>query len=183
MSAVLVAVTLNDRSAPVAMLEFQCGPMRGSELPSGAAWSEREPGYWLRAPTEENIRLEVLKAFPAFDTYGNAQPQPASWRVVDREAIPKDRTFRDAWHCSDRGIEHDLEKCRDIHRDHLRQERAELLPKLDVDWMRATAVGDIVSAAEVEAERQRLRDITADPRIAGAVTVDALKAVTFDRSQ
>ncbi len=69
-----------------------------------------------------------------------------------------------------------INKAKAITKDRLRQERAPLLQKLDVDYQRADEASDAAKKAEVVAEKQRLRDITqlADQ----ATTLDQLKAIT-----
>ena len=69
-----------------------------------------------------------------------------------------------------------LDKAKEIKKQHLRTERAPLLQKLDVDYQRADEASDAAKKAEVVAEKQRLRDITqlADQ----ATTLDQLKAIT-----
>ena len=92
--------------------------------------------------------------------------------------VPADRTFRGAWQFNGAAVEIDMAKARDIHRDNLRAERAPKLAALDVDYMKALETsGD---TAAIAAEKQVLRDVTADARIANAATPNALKALTLD---
>jgi hypothetical protein len=92
--------------------------------------------------------------------------------------VPADRVFRGAWQFNGAAVEIDMTKARDIHRDNLRAERAPRLAKLDVDYMKAMEqAGD---TAAIAAEKQALRDVTDDARIADAATPDALKALTLD---
>jgi hypothetical protein len=88
--------------------------------------------------------------------------------VVDASAIPQDRYFRDAWRLGDGCIEHDMEKCKSLHRNKIRAARAPKLAALDVEQLRGR---------DVEAQKQVLRDATSDPRIDAATTPDELKAV------
>lgn len=97
----------------------------------------------------------------------------------DASAFPAaDRYFRDAWTFGDGAIEIDMVKALALHKDKLRAERAPLLDALDVDSMRAAEAGEDRSA--IVAEKQKLRDVTADPRLAAASTPDELKALTLD---
>ena len=70
-------------------------------------------------------------------------------------------------------IKIDFEKAKDITKNRLRLERAELLQAQDVAFQRALEDGS--STFEIVAEKQRLRDITklADD----ATTLDELKAI------
>lgn len=92
--------------------------------------------------------------------------------------VPADRTFRGAWQFSGATVEIDMTKARDIHRDNLRAERAPKLAELDVAYMKALEQsGD---TAAIAAQKQVLRDVPGDARIASAATPDALKALTLD---
>ena len=55
-------------------------------------------------------------------------------------------------------IKIDMTKARDITKDRLRAERTPLLQALDVEVMKN--ITDATKLAEIEAEKQRLRDIT-----------------------
>lgn len=94
--------------------------------------------------------------------------------------VPQDRTFRGAWQFNGDAVEIDMTKARDIHRDNLRAERAPKLAELDTAWFRAAETGDTTAQADIAAQKQALRDVTADARIDGAKTPDALKALTLD---
>ena len=61
----------------------------------------------------------------------------------------------------------DMPKAKDITKDRLRVERKPLLEALDVEVMKN--ITDAVKLAEIEAEKQRLRDITK--------VVDTLKTI------
>jgi hypothetical protein len=68
-----------------------------------------------------------------------------------------------------------FDKAKAITKDRLRQERAPLLQKLDVDYQRADEAADADKKAEVAAEKQRLRDL---PALADdCATLDELKAL------
>jgi hypothetical protein len=99
-------------------------------------------------------------------------------RDASSVTVPADRVFRGAWQFNGAAVEIDMAKARDIHRDNLRAERAPKLAALDVAYMKALETsGD---TAAIAAEKQALRDVTGDARIAGAATPDALKALTLD---
>ena len=92
--------------------------------------------------------------------------------------VPSDRTFRGAWQFSGSAVDIDMAAVRDIHRENLRQARKPLLDALDVDYMKALEQGG--DTAAIAAQKQVLRDVTADPRIDAAATPDELKALTLD---
>ncbi len=70
-----------------------------------------------------------------------------------------------------------MNHAKEITRDRLRKERAPLLADLDVQAIRAVEAEDKAKLAEVAAEKQRLRDITALPSIDAATTPEELKAI------
>ena len=89
--------------------------------------------------------------------------------------VPTDRTFRGAWSFNGDAVEVDMAAAREIHKDNLRAERKPRLDQLDIDFMQALEAG--TSTTQIAADKQTLRDITDDARIAAATTPDALKAL------
>lgn len=118
--------------------------------------------------TEKQALARALQALPNEAT--DAQ-------VVDESVIPADRTFRNAWKLGANGIEHDMAKAREIHRNKLRDLRTPKLVALDVAYMRADEAGDEAAKKAIAAEKQSLREVTDDPAIDDATTPEALKAV------
>lgn len=108
------------------------------------------------------------------------QAKVVSHRPVSPDAIPQDRTFRDAWTDTGAEIVHDMDKARDIQRERLRTARAPRLAALDVELQRATTETPRRPTDGIVAEKQALRDATDDPRIDAAGTADELKALTLD---
>lgn len=174
MSSVLVFITMDSNESHKVM-EFQCGPMRSIALPLGAVWIPDQPGYWTREATDATIFAEIAKSFPAQDTNGVPLPQPVSYKIIEREELPQDREFRDAWEHDGTTVRHNMPKARTIHLAHLRQARVDALGKLDREWMRATGQGKKQEVDAIEAQRQVLRDLPATLGIAEARTVDELK--------
>jgi hypothetical protein len=95
------------------------------------------------------------------------------------EDAPSDRSFRDAWTFDGKSFGHDIAIAREIHRNRLRAQRAPLLADLDVAYARADEAGDVAAKAKIAADKQALRDITTDPAIDAAQTVDELKAINL----
>jgi len=89
--------------------------------------------------------------------------------------VPTDRTFRGAWNFNGDAVEVDMAAARDIHKANLRAERKPRLDQLDIDFMQALEAG--TSTTQIATDKQTLRDITDDARIAAAATPDALKAL------
>lgn len=166
MKVVKVAVTLADRS--VAILSFLTEG-RGNVLPPGGWWINQAIGAWGRSATPEAIAAEIART--AFEQ------AVVSHRVIADDAAPQDRTFRNAWVDDGRAIVHDMDKAKQLKREHLRHERAGVFPVLDAQWSRAFGQGKADEAAAVERRRQALRDMPADPRIDAAATVDYLHAI------
>jgi len=100
-------------------------------------------------------------------------------QFVEADQIPADRSFRNAWKAGSGKVEHDMAKCREIHKDRLREQRKDALAALDVAYMRADEAGNTQLKAQIAAQKQALRDITSDPRIANATTPEELKQVTL----
>ena len=93
--------------------------------------------------------------------------------------LPNDRSFRDAWKFDGAIVEVDMATARQIHRKRLRAERKPLLQALDSDWFIAAERGDQQQQAEIAAQKQKLRDVTANPRIDAARTAEELSALTL----
>ena len=71
-------------------------------------------------------------------------------------------------------IKIDMTKAKDITKDRLRTERTPLLQALDIEMMKN--LSDTEKLAEIEAEKQRLRDIT--KVVDNLLTVEELKSVS-----
>jgi len=54
----------------------------------------------------------------------------------------------------------DINKAKEIHKNHIRTVRNPLLQEKDVEYMRALEAGDTQKVAAVVAEKQALRDVT-----------------------
>lgn len=70
-----------------------------------------------------------------------------------------------------------MDKAREIKKNMIREERAPLLEKLDVQFMRAMEMGDATLQTEIASKKQALRDATIDPSIEAAQTPEELKQV------
>lgn len=66
-------------------------------------------------------------------------------------------------------------KAREIHKNKLREMRAPLLSKLDIEYTKALEAGDTARMQEIAAEKQALRDVTKAPEIEAASTPEELK--------
>lgn len=82
-------------------------------------------------------------------------PEGVAYEIVEDDAIPSDRTFRNAWVLGDCCIEHDLDKCRHIGHTMRRAKRAEEFAPHDEVIMKQIPGADAKAA---EAARQEIRD-------------------------
>jgi len=102
------------------------------------------------------------------------------YEIVDDVEIPIDRTFRNAWKRSGRGIVLDMPKAREIWRGRIREARVEKLGLLDTEYMRADEAGDTEKKKEIAQAKQVLRDLPQDPRIENAQSAEELKAIWLE---
>jgi hypothetical protein len=82
-------------------------------------------------------------------------PEGVAYEIVEDNAIPSDRFFRNAWVANGAAVDVDLDKAKDIGHDMRRAARAEEFAPLD-----AVIAKQIpgTSATEAEAARQEIRD-------------------------
>lgn len=82
-------------------------------------------------------------------------PEGVAYEIVEDDAIPSDRTFRNAWVLGDCCIEHDLDKCKALGHDMRRAKRAEEFAPHDEVIMKQIPG---VDAEAAEVARQEIRD-------------------------
>lgn len=123
----------------------------------------------VQVATDQNIQREIDRS--AFTS------TVLSWRRINKEEIPSDRTFRNAWVDGKDGVEVHMDKAREIQRTRLREARAPLLAGLDVDQLRAIVTGDADTTQAIEKQKQLLRDVTDDSSIDSAILPEELKDV------
>jgi len=102
-------------------------------------------------------------------------PEGVPYEIVEDDAIPADRTFRNAWVLGDCCIEHDLDKCKALGHDMRRAKRAEEFAPHDEVIMKQIPGADAEAA---EAARQEIRDKYAaiQDAIDAAATPEDIKA-------
>lgn len=99
-------------------------------------------------------------------------PQGKSYEVIQSSALPKDREFRNAW-TGYKEVKVDFDKAVDLTKERLRAERQPKLEALDVEVLKN--INNTKKLEEIEAEKQKLRDITLEAE--KAKTLDELKAI------
>lgn len=169
-----IYVAVSRIGEPVAILGFLTVG-RGSFLPSHASWIEGHAGWWRREPTDAAIFEEVSRAFAT-------GPEVTGYRRIAESENPKDRTYRNALEDTGGRLAHHMPKARELHLGKLRRERVDKLADLDRQWMIAMGADDKHAAKEIEAKRQKLRDMPTikSAEIEGAADVAALKTVALD---
>ena len=101
-------------------------------------------------------------------------PEGVAYEIVEDDAIPSDRFFRNAWVANGAAVEVDLNQAKDIGHDIRRTQRAEEFKPYD-EVIAKQIPG--VDAAEAEAARQAIRDKYAavQDAVNAAKTPDAIK--------
>lgn len=97
------------------------------------------------------------------------------YQIFDAENLPVDKTFRNAWILKEGKVEHDMDKARELQKVRLRNLRAPLLSKLDVDYQKADEEDDRPKKKKIADKKKALRDITVHASILEALTVEELK--------
>ena len=132
-------------------------------------------------PTNE--RIDALIAKYVNDGHWNGDKAPVGWRFVPNDFVDEstDREYRNAWkdNPAKNKPDHDMVKAREIHKDKLRKQRQPILDALDLEYTKADEKGDKELKDSIVVQKQVLRDITADPRIEAAQTVEELKLITI----
>lgn len=101
-------------------------------------------------------------------------------RIVDRNKLPADRTFRSAWIAVGSSVAVDMPKARVIQMNNLRKVREEKFKELDRDWIKYMGQKNQRMADEIEDKRQKLRDIPQTVNLEAATTPEELKAIWPD---
>jgi hypothetical protein len=129
-------------------------------------YTNNEGGVSVIIPTGE-LSIEEVAAKDV--------PEGVAYEIVEDDAIPSDRTFRNAWKLGDCCVEHDLDKCKAIGHDKRRAARAEEFAPLDEVIAKQIPGNDLVTA---EAGRKLIRDkyVEIQAAIDAAASPDEIKA-------
>ena len=102
-------------------------------------------------------------------------PEGVPYEIVEDDAIPSDRYFRNAWVANGAAVEVDLDQAKSIGHDIRRTQRAEEFKPYDEVIMKQIPGADATAAEEA---RQQIRDKYAQvqEQIDAAATPDDIKA-------
>lgn len=134
-------------------------------------------GVWSRELSDADIEADLVKGVPG---------GWVSWRRIEESELPDhgpDRMFRNAMRDDGKMLSHDMDEAREIVRKEVRAKR-DFAP-LDAEIAKLSAKAALgaltddekTGIAEVEAERQKLRDAPADPAIDAASSIAELTAL------
>lgn len=105
-------------------------------------------------------------------------PEGVEYKIINISDLPQDVYFREAWEAdltkSKVKVSVNLEKAKEIHLNAIRKARETVFNKLDIEFQRALETGADTSV--IISKKQTLRDITKDPKILNAKTIEDLKA-------
>jgi hypothetical protein len=129
-------------------------------------YQNQEGGVSVIIPTGE-LSIEEVAAKDV--------PEGVAYEIVEDDAIPSDRYFRNAWVANGAAVEVDLDQAKQIGHTIRRQQRAEEFAPLDEVIAKQIPGMDLVAA---EAGRQLIRNKYAQvqEQIDAAATPDDIKA-------
>ena len=94
--------------------------------------------------------------------------------IVDKDSVPLDRSFRNAWTFDGTNFGIDMTKAKEIHREKIRLARIPKLKELDIEFQKAQEIS--ADTSSIVAKKKALRDAPADSTIASASTESDLKS-------
>ena len=128
--------------------------------------------------TLENIVRIVIPSPKCKLTIEELQAKKASQKgvstyIVDKDTVPSDRSFRNAWTFDGTNFGINMTTAKEIHKNFIRNARISKLRDLDVEFQKALETS--ASTTDIIAKKNALRDAPADSRIASASTESDLK--------
>jgi hypothetical protein len=90
-------------------------------------------------------------------------PNDSEYVILENNDLPSERYFRSAWELSNGDVTVNIEKSKDIQRDHWRTLRKPKLEALDLAYMRALESGNTTLQTDTIAQKNALRDVTLTP--------------------
>lgn len=134
-------------------------------------------GFYQRADSDENIAAELARSATTWASRGVTMLSFRRLTAAEHDLFTTQRRYRNALVDVAGSITHDMPRARTLHREYLRNARAEKFVDLDAQWMRAVGQNRPPEAASIESERQRLRNLPQDPAIDTVADVAALDAL------
>lgn len=117
---------------------------------------------------------KIITPAPGYEARVEKELQPGGYIKTTLEELPA-RGYTEALRIVDGVVVVDMPTARKMYRNRLRRMRSPMLAALDVEYMRADEAADAARKTEIATEKQRLRDITQDPRIEACATVAELE--------
>tara|TARA_B100002019_G_C21170813_1_gene548340 strand:+ start:523 stop:990 length:468 start_codon:yes stop_codon:yes gene_type:complete len=129
-----------------------------------------EGGIAIMVPSDKcGLTIEQIQAKDV--------PSGKTSYIVDKSVVPTDRSFRDAWVYTTgeiSGVDINMTKAREIHKNNIRWAREPKLAELDIQFQRALETS--ADTTTIVASKQALRDAPAAAGITTAANATELKA-------
>jgi len=149
-------------------------------IDEGVAVTFPLPSDDVRTYEADSVPGATLVFYDIQDTINNSPDTITSYEKISVNDLPATRSYRNAWERTGTTISHNMPKARDIHRDKLREARKPMLEVLDVAYQRADEQDDGPEKRRIAAEKQKLRDVTANKLIERAKDIAALEKLTLE---
>jgi len=121
-------------------------------------------------PTDSALKQKTLG-----EIIKRSLPEQVPYVITDKNALPSDREFRDAWKLEQDRIDIDLNRAKDIQLSRLRKARDVKISALDGKQSELTSKGE--DLAPIFAEKKRLRDITEPLKLANPSSLEEIKTL------
>lgn len=165
-----------------------CTPAEGARLAHGikdgggaviaVADTPVRVDQFLRRWPVEGVLAEWAETEDEFVARIAAKDAPAGAtdvQIVDAEAVPTDRTFRNAWKAGNKRVDHNIDKCKTMAHEKRREKRdAEFKPHDEIIMKKIP--GKDASAAETARAVIRAKYDEMQAAIDAAASVDEIKA-------
>jgi len=109
----------------------------------------------------QGITFGGLSEADALELLFNIRPPEGTIRhfICEEDNLLSDRTFRDAWECTENIVQVNMPKAKVIQMGKIREVRNKELSALDITFMRAVEDEDTDAQATIKAKKQELRQI------------------------
>jgi len=172
-------VTKDGKTLPVVFVDATSKKLRTNDE-NGAEIIFDLPTDDMRAVVADSVPGATLTFYDITEIVANYPDPIASYTEIKVAEVPTTRAYRNAWAVNGTTIGYSMPKARDIHRDKLREARKPMLEALDVAYQRADEQDNGPEKRRIAAEKQKLRDITANQLIERANNIAALETLTVE---